>query len=251
MSDDLIRLEITADNASATGAFREVSASADQLSSNLKIVGESGTEAGAAIAEGMNKADFSMREAKGTAMLLGEEIGVKMNRHVAGFVASLPGVGEAMSAAFSAFAVVGLADILVRVTEKATEWIASTFIMTDAMKELDSQLKTDNGTIAKMNEHVTALNLQMELIGKCASQKTGILMGLKEDEINAQAEAVRALSDKMHFLREAEKAPLWSMANSPGSLDTATHHLNELVAEQGVLSATFDQDKAKEEAEEH
>src|SRR5579872_6418555 len=70
----------------ATAAFGE----------ELDATGENAENAGEVISDSMKKADFSMREARGSAMLLGEEIGVHMNRHVAGFVATLPGFGAAM-----------------------------------------------------------------------------------------------------------------------------------------------------------
>ncbi len=49
-----------------------------------------------------------MAEARGTVMVLGEEIGVHLPRHVQKFIASLPGVAPAMSAAFSSVAIVAI-----------------------------------------------------------------------------------------------------------------------------------------------
>ena len=118
------------------------------LSTALDGAGAAGEEAGVEIQDSMHKADFSMREARGTAMLLGEEIGVHMNRHVAGFVASLPGVGEAMATAFSAVAIIALIEVLVKGTEKLTDWISATFIYTEAAKQMDEALAASNKTHA-------------------------------------------------------------------------------------------------------
>ena len=45
------------------------------------------------------KVRASMYEAKGEVRLLGEEFGIHLPRHVSSFVAELPGVGEALTAA--------------------------------------------------------------------------------------------------------------------------------------------------------
>src|SRR6185369_5983184 len=57
-------------------------------------------------------------EARGTLMLLGEEIGVHIPRHLQSMIASLPGVGPALSAAFSSVAVLALIEVIAKVVEK-------------------------------------------------------------------------------------------------------------------------------------
>src|SRR5579859_5776384 len=57
-------------------------------------------------------------EARGGIMVLGEEIGIHLPRHVQAFVAKLPGVGAAMSAAFPVLAVVAIGKAIVDFTEK-------------------------------------------------------------------------------------------------------------------------------------
>jgi hypothetical protein len=63
-----------------------------------------------------------MNEAKASMALLGEEIGVRLPRHLRTFVAGLPGVATAMSAAFSAVAVLALIDIVWKAGEKIVEF---------------------------------------------------------------------------------------------------------------------------------
>ncbi len=64
-----------------------------------------------------------MAEARGTVMVLGEEIGVHLPRHVQKFIASLPGVALAMSAAFSAVAIVSIGVAAVEAGKKIYEFI--------------------------------------------------------------------------------------------------------------------------------
>jgi hypothetical protein len=65
---------------------------------------------------------FDMHEAKGSLALIGEEFGVKIPRHIRGFIAELPGVGKALSSAFAGFAVIALIEVISKAREKITEY---------------------------------------------------------------------------------------------------------------------------------
>ncbi len=74
----------------------------------------------------MTEIKASVAEAKGSIALLGEEIGVHLNRHLRGFVANLPGVAAAMSAAFNAVAVIGLGVAAYEAGKKIVEFFERT-----------------------------------------------------------------------------------------------------------------------------
>jgi len=63
-----------------------------------------------------------MGEARGSIMVLGEEIGVHLPRHVQRFVAGLPGVASAMSAAFNTIAVLAIAQAIFEAGKKLYEF---------------------------------------------------------------------------------------------------------------------------------
>src|SRR5674476_196900 len=69
------------------------------------------------------QAQTDMHEARGSIMLLGEEIGVHIPRHLQAFIAKLPGVSTAMSAAFNSVAVLAMIEIVVKGGEKLYEFI--------------------------------------------------------------------------------------------------------------------------------
>jgi len=79
----------------------------------------------------------SMHEAKGAAALLGEEVGVKLNRHLRSVLASSETLGPILAAAFPVAAAIGFAEVIAHATEKLTEWVSETFIFTKEMKALD------------------------------------------------------------------------------------------------------------------
>ena len=62
------------------------------------------------------------RESKASLALMGEEIGVHIPRHIRGFISSMPGVGAALSAAFSGIAVVALIGVIVEAIKKVAEF---------------------------------------------------------------------------------------------------------------------------------
>jgi hypothetical protein len=123
----------------------------------------------------------SMREAKGEIGLIGEQFGIHLPRHVRTFVAEMPGVGEAMSAAFSATAVLFLIEALVHGTEKLSNWIGETLIFTEAMKE-------SNKVIEQENKIFESLSKQYET----AKTKLEELKGVTKDQEKAQIDLTKA-----------------------------------------------------------
>ena len=83
----------------------DVDAWNETLVSAMHDAGDAGKEAGEEVASGMEKARSTTYEARGEAALLGEAFGIHLPRHVRSFVAELPGIGTALSAAFAATAV--------------------------------------------------------------------------------------------------------------------------------------------------
>ncbi|MBZ5566565.1 MAG: hypothetical protein LAN64_01810 [Acidobacteriia bacterium] len=79
------------------------------------------------------------QEARGSLMLLGEEVGVRMPRHLQAFVVQLPGVAKVMSAAFSSIAVLALIEVIVKGIEKITEWQKKAQELADAWKKIDTE----------------------------------------------------------------------------------------------------------------
>ncbi|HEV2324563.1 MAG TPA: hypothetical protein VGS10_11490 [Terracidiphilus sp.] len=65
----------------------------------------------------------SMEETRGSIMLLGEQIGVRMPRELSRFVAGIKGVNTAMAAAFNTIAVIALIDVVVKAGEKVSEFV--------------------------------------------------------------------------------------------------------------------------------
>src|SRR5437867_12432043 len=76
------------------------------------------------------------REAKASLALIGDEIGVSIPRHLRGLIASIPGVGSALSAAFNSIAVVALLGVIVEIAKKIQELADESSKAAEAWKKL-------------------------------------------------------------------------------------------------------------------
>jgi hypothetical protein len=121
---------------------------------------------------------LDMTEARGGIMVLGEEIGVHLPRHVQAFVATLPGVGAAMAAAFPLLAVVAIGKAVFEVVEKFQKMgeeakqagLDQVSLGTSINKTFDSMdeklLRAGITTDDLAGNHLAALRKQLELINK-------------------------------------------------------------------------------------
>lgn len=140
-----------------------------QLDTKFDEVGPNAQKAFAPAAVAVEQAGermkFSMREARGEVRLLGEEFGIRLPRHVSNFITTLPGVGEAMSAAFSATAVLFIAQALAQATDKLSNFVGNTLIFTDEMRKSNEEIANENKSLSilsdiytKAKERLDALN---------------------------------------------------------------------------------------------
>src|SRR5438270_12819626 len=95
------------------GDSTDLDAKFDQVQPKAKRAFDEGADE---VERGSRRMGESMREARGETALLGEAFGIHLPRHVRNFLAELPGVSSAMSAAFSATAVLFLANAVVDVS---------------------------------------------------------------------------------------------------------------------------------------
>lgn len=107
-------------------------------------------------------------EARGSLMLLGEEIGVHIPRHLQSFISQLPGVNAALTAAFNSVAVLALLEIIVKVIEKIKEVSEASAQAAAAQKAFNEQ----------MEEYTTKSDAAAESISKIGDQLTKLTSGI-------------------------------------------------------------------------
>ena len=149
----------------------------------------------------------SMYQARGEAGLLGEALGIHLPRHVRSFIAELPGVGVALSAAFQATAVLFIISAVVELIEKMAEWakhaeeVAAAWDKVDTVQRkvlegledgvIRSQIKLDELT----GKHLEALRLKLQLIDNVSLSK----LQAELEKIAAEADKAFALMDRNWF----------------------------------------------------
>lgn len=139
----------------------------------------------------LEKTSFSMAEAKETAGLLTEAVGVKLPRGVRGFLAELPGVGAALEGAFSAVAVYFLIDAVVQATEKLTQFISDTFIYTEEMKKADAITSKMNTDLLQHSDALKKLKDDYSLLGLQGVARTSEQIALLNKQITENAAAIK------------------------------------------------------------
>lgn len=115
-----------------------------------------------------------MHEATAEVGLLGEATGVQLPRHVRSFLAEMPGVSKALTAAFSTTAIGFLTDALFQGAEKLSEFIADTFIYTDAAKEEEKRNLELNKSFLEHAKILKELREEYALIGQTGPRKTAL-----------------------------------------------------------------------------
>jgi hypothetical protein len=197
---------------------------------------------GVAMAEAGAETQFSMAEAKGSMALVSEEIGVKIPRHLRGFIAELPGVGKAMEVAFSGFALLMLVQILVEAAKKLTEFIADTYIYTETMKEAEKANAELNKALGEQADKLKQLKEQYDLIGKEGSAKTVVELQHLNEQWVKNEQAIRSALDTMWQYRQEQQQGL-----DAGNLYTiteeqftrASHNLILFYADQKTMQQQF------------
>lgn len=125
-----------------------------------------------------------MNEAKASIALLGEEVGVRLPRHLRTFVAGLPGVAAAMSAAFNAVAVFALIGVVVEAGKKVAEWAdkseAAARKNAAAWDSVNKPLATSNDELRVTNDRLA--NSIAKLEGK---PQNGLKLAIDEAIVSA------------------------------------------------------------------
>jgi uncharacterized protein (UPF0335 family) len=212
-----------ADTTSLDSGFAKVDATGEHLlpanaqlkemTSNWQFTGQAastagieGLEAGEEIEEGAHRATTSMREARGEAALLGEGLGIHLPRHVRTFIAELPGVSEALSAAFSATAILFIIEAVVQLTNKITEFVSTHFIFTEEMKASTAALVLNNVELLKQAEAFKKAEEAVKNFGKTSEEVAGDKIKALTDSITKNAAEIRQIQNNLYNVNKEDNS---------------------------------------------
>jgi hypothetical protein len=149
-----------------SAAINGLNSQLKQLASTQRDTASSAREA--ASAEG--ELAVNMHESRGAAKLFSEELGVNLNRHLAGVLAQSSSLGPLLSAAFPIAAAIGFIEVISQFAEKISEAISDTFIFTDAMKEEYKANVEDNKALIEHIARMSELEKEYQRVGKTAEE---------------------------------------------------------------------------------
>lgn len=188
------------------------------------------------IQKAFDSLDFG--EARGGLMLLGEEMGVHLPRHVNSFLSTLPGVGAAMSAAFPVLAVVMLGEKVMDAVDKFGK-------MQEAMEKAGAAYQASALGVARHADAIAIDNLklqdQLAILGGGVA-KNGLAIALAEAKTKA-IELAEALQKDIE--KETELIGKMSVSSLRNFLtgDVKTDDIVDYVTAQKKGIADLEQEK--------
>jgi hypothetical protein len=248
----------------------------DDVQQGFKDAAKEGNKAADEMVDAGRRSSASMREARGEAALLGEEFGIHLPRHVRSFIADLPGVGEALSAAFAATAVIFVVQALDQATKKLADWIYKVKDNTEANKEwnrtigdADAKMKAaahsldDYGKSAddlareNITNLVNAMNQHNEAAQQARFELSYLTAGtaqyneaqrvfVTETKLAAAATDEHALAVKRLLDQEKDEARDKALANLKTEIELRKQLANAMVDFQQVVNGV-DKENADEE----
>ena len=180
-SDSFVRIHIGADD--------ETAAAVAAATARLKAMQVLGGAAGDTLTR-------SFHESRGSAALLGEEIGVRLNRHLQGVLATSSLLGPLLQSAFPVVAAVGFAEVIYEAGKRIYDFASGAKEAADAVKKLVDHFKELEKANAKSNERIGELSKGFETIGVSGSASGVIKIQQLGQELERVRAAMRANKDQ-------------------------------------------------------
>lgn len=161
-----VTVTLTAEDRGVSQAIQALTQQLQTLAVQQKEVAASANEASTA----EEQMAGSMHEARGAAALLGEETGIRLNRHLRGVLASSETLGPILSAAFPIAAAIGFTEVIIHAAEKMSEFISDLLIYTEDQKKAYELEVEFNKELIRHIDTMARLNKEYERMGKNAVQ---------------------------------------------------------------------------------
>jgi hypothetical protein len=205
-------------------------------------------DAGTATRQWSAQMRHETEEAKGSIALLGEQIGVVLPRHLRTFVAGLPGVTTAMSAAFNAIAIFALIDVVVKAGEKIEEFASKA---ENAGEKNKQAWDKSTGSLKLQTEEIELSNVKLEnQIAKLEHKpQNGLAEALIEARIEAQrlSEKLLAANDDALKLLKSQSAGVLAQLVGHGGTDyeqTMVQQHTRWIAQQSTPQGQLNESKS-------
>jgi hypothetical protein len=200
-----IPAQAEASMAAAASSVGQVGTATSALNFELDATASNVPFCGEAIKDAMDKGAESTRGMGRELKTTEQMFGIHLPLGVSHFLAELPGVSTAITAAFSASVVFFLLEALVQVTEKLSNFIGSTFIYTQAMKDAETSGAAYNKVMLDIATATQKANATLSEYGMTTVQKTNVAIEALSTRYTANAFAMTANAVKTAQLSEEQK----------------------------------------------
>lgn len=185
----------------------DLKANTAEFSGDLGKAAQSAEEFGQRAAAAGDATDFSMRNARGSLMLMGDELGVRLPREIRTMIAEIPGIGLALEAVLPIMGAVFAVALIEKFIAKHREAMQA---VKDANESLDSSMaKSGQNTKIKLLElekefdnltgnHAAALVAEMKLLDAQTLQHLG-----------GEFENLAKLGDKVFASLQKSETSFW------------------------------------------
>ena len=236
-SSNVLGLIIEIDNTGANQSIRSVNAS-------LSNMERQSIKSAKGMAGGMDEMSFEMYKARGAAMMLENQIGVRLPRSINTFLAKSATIGPALMAGFEIAAIVAVGMAIFKAGQQLYAWATDTKEQTERLKELTKQAKEATDQFDKYAESMRKLADASALIGLSGQAKEARLIGSNlSSQVMAKMDldALSAKYNQLYMLaadrgksgeeRLAASAQLTKEGGIQDQKIKAEQELNKLIAE--------------------
>lgn len=188
-------------------------------------------EKGLSSGGGIKQLGAEATESRAALALMGEEMGVHIPRHIRGFIAALPGVGQALNSAFNAVAVVAVIGVIVEAIRKLAELHEALERMHTAAERASAEFLRFNDSQKLANAELALTNTKLEnAIAKLEHKPENKLKeAIEEAEAAAQRLSERLDKSLRSFMELVQKNAPGTFASIVGG-QAGTSDIQELIA---------------------
>jgi hypothetical protein len=223
------------------------------FSGDLGKAAKSAEDFGSAASAAGKQVDYSMMEAKGSMMLLSEQLGVHIPRHLQTLIAEIPAVGAAFGAMLPLVGAVAAIAIIAKLVEKNEEakekfthdWMSANTEVQEVFNKLSDKL-LDAGIKADelSGNHLGALTKQLQKIDNMSMRELVTEMGTVQKAADRVFEDLKSHWYEFGGSEEAKKKldditdkyqALLAVKDKAGAADFLAKRLKEETAEMETL----------------
>ena len=194
--------QATEASAGLESAERRVESINERTAAQFNETAAAGTEAG-----------YSMREARGSARLLAEELGVSLNRELASSISRSEILGPILAKAFSVIAVLGFAEVLAGIPDAIEKIIGKLTGWDEEAKKAYEEMVRGNLEVMAQNRELEAQEARTAAVGLEGSRKYAAELKNTQNELRASAadsngllQAVARMNAEMQKIKPPSEA---------------------------------------------